>query len=299
MKAYSTSLVAILATSIIACLPEPESLGITDQELDSSVRFHENFFADGDPGQCKGTVGVQSAAMGTWTSNVLIDSDDRPGGCRQQFGVTDPEGLVSGLALAVNFFGDGDAQQCGDSGLHPIPVTGFTFPSFSSSYRIDTDDRSGGCWQVFSVSGRNDIVLDIQFLPTDNGGQCGNSGLQTATSQRNASFRINTDNRSGGCTERFRLRRTSCGDQSCDANENRTTCPIDCERCGDSVCGIGEPGVCGFDCPVCGDDVCGINEPGVCNSDCPVCGDGVCGQNEDFMCPADCNNCGAFICEPE
>ncbi len=279
MRSHSALLIATFAVSISACFSEPASLGGKEQELDSSAVFYENFASDGgDPGQCGGTVGVQGAPMGSWTTDVFIDADHRSGGCRQQFGVADPEGLLTGLSLAVNFFGDGNADQCVNSGLHPIPVTSSTTPNWSTSYGIDTDGRSGGCRQVFSISGRNDIVLDVQFLPTGDPGQCGNAGLQSATSQRNASFRIDTDDRSGGCTERFRLRRTFCGDAICTLDETTTTCPSDCV--------------------ICGDGVCSPNEPGQCPVDCPVCGDGVCSPGEFFECPSDCGRCGVRECEP-
>jgi hypothetical protein len=275
----SALLAATLATSTMACLADPAEsprTGATEQALDSSVALHENFFADGDPGQCGGT-GMQSAAMGNWTSNVLIDTDNRSGGCQQQFGVTDPEGLLPGLSLAVNFFGDGDAGQCGNSGLHPIPITNITTPSLSTPYGIDTDGRSGGCWQVFSLSGRSDVVMDVQFLPTADGGQCGNSGTQTATTDRNASFRIDTDNRSGGCTERLRLRRPFCGDGLC-YNESFDSCPSDCPPpCGDGICSPGE----------------------TCFADCgrPPCGDGFCDFGEIDTCPMDCGVCDGRFCE--
>jgi len=277
MRGYSTLLVASFTTSTIACVSPPVSVGVSDQELDSSVSFYENFVSDGgDSGQCGGTVGVQSAPLGSWTSNVFIDADHRSGGCRQQFAVTDPEGVLPGLGLAVNFFGDGDATQCVDSGLHPIPVANSASPNWSTSYGIDTDHRPGGCRQVFSVSGRDDIVLDVEFLATSDGGQCGNAGLQTATNQRNASFRIDTDDRSGGCTERFRLRRPFCGDGICGANETVTTCPSDCEICGDGVCGPDEPGACPSDCPICGDGVCSFDEFRTCPSDCGICDTSFC-----------------------
>jgi hypothetical protein len=279
MRICSTILATALTTSIIAC-SEPASLGVAEQELDTSALFYENFTADGfDTGECGGTTGVQAAPMGSWTSNVFIDTDDRRAGCRQQFAVTDPEGVLSSLSLAVNFFADGDAGQCKDSGLHAIPVTNSTSPSWGTSYGIDTDQRPGGCRQVFSVSGRADIALDVQFVPTGDGGQCGNAGQQTATSRRDASFRIDTDGRPGGCNERFRLRRMSCGDGICDPdnNEDRTTCPSDCESCGDGVCGP--------------------TEPGHCAEDCPVCNDGVCGAGEIFTCPSDCGICDTHFCE--
>ena len=183
---------------------DPSGPSSTEQGVSSpSVFFLENFFADGDAGQCGGT-GFQAAAMETWTSAVIIDTDSRSGGCQQQFGVFDPTGVVSGLTLNVNFFADGDAGQCGAPGNHPFPVTASL--QVSSPYRIDTDDRPGGCQQVFSLGGRADVGLDVEFLPTGNSGQCGNIGTFTVTSSNPVALRLDTDSRAGGCTQRFRLR---------------------------------------------------------------------------------------------
>jgi hypothetical protein len=286
-------LAAVFATSMIACLSEPVSTGVTEQEVDTSVLFYENFFGDG--GQCSGTVGVQSASMGTWTSNVTIDADSRPGGCSQQFAVADPENLLPGLALSVNFFADGDPGQCGSPGSRSIPVS--STPQFSSLYGIDTDGRSGGCWQVFSLSGRSDIVLDVEFLPTPggDGGQCGSAGQRTVTTQTTQSFRIDTDNRSGGCTERFRLRRPFCGDGLC-YNEDVSSCAADCSVCGDNLCtGPENAFTCG-DCAVCDDGICSPGERFSCPSDCSTCGNGFCDFGEIDTCPSDCS-CGRFGCE--
>lgn len=212
-------LVLGLAMSSVALLPacmsqderdaqNPDDLdGVASAQQDVSsplVFFAENFFADGDGGQCGGRNGTQLVSMENFTEAVRIDTDNRGGGCQQQFGVFDPTGVVSGLALNVNFFADGDAGQCGSPGNHPIPV-GPTL-AFSSPYRIDTDDRGGGCQQVFSLSGRNDVGLDIEFLPDGDAGQCGNIGTFTVTSSNSVAFRLDTDSRGGGCTQRFRLR---------------------------------------------------------------------------------------------
>lgn len=170
-----------------------------------SVMFLENFVANGDAGQCGGATGFQIAPMGTWTSNIVIDADGRSGWCEQNLGVYDPTRLLSGLSLSMNFFGNGDANQCKFSGLHTIPVDSSQWP-LSSAIGIDTDNRPGGCWQVFSMSGRSDVVLDVEFLANGNA-QCGNTGSFTLAQNGSLSFLIDTDNRAGGCTQRFRLRR--------------------------------------------------------------------------------------------
>ncbi|EYF03103.1 putative lipoprotein [Chondromyces apiculatus DSM 436] len=173
---------------------------------EESVVFHENFYGDGDLGQCNNKAyGHVSATMGAWTPKIRIDTDGRSGGCYQQFGITDPASTLRTLKVEVNFYANGDGGQCNNPGLRTIPISSDAV-QWSSRYRIDTDDRSGGCYQVFKVSGRDDIGLDVEFLPDGDGGQCGLSGTKTATSTNQAKFLIDTDGRSGGCTQRFRLR---------------------------------------------------------------------------------------------
>jgi hypothetical protein len=197
---------ASLAVMLPACvsMDEDSSSGTSEQEVTSPIVFFaETFTADGDPGQCGGT-GTQIIPMEQWTGNIVIDTDNRAGGCQQQFAVFDPTNVVSGLSLNVNFFGDGDASQCGSPGNHPFSAAPTL--SFSTPYRIDTDNRSGGCQQVFELFGRSDVALDVDFEPTGDAGQCGNFGLRTVTLNNPVTFRLDTDGRSGGCTQRFRLR---------------------------------------------------------------------------------------------
>lgn len=181
------------------------NLTITCRE---AVFLHQNFYADSDASQCNALAyGYMRAGLGEWTPTIRIDTDGRWGGCLQQFGVTDPTGVVSGLQLAVNFYGDGDADQCNSPGYRQIPVTSSTTAQWSSAYRIDADSRSGGCWQVFYLNGRSDMVLDIEFTAESDAGQCNNAGMHTVTAGNPVAIRIDTDERDGGCRQRFRLRR--------------------------------------------------------------------------------------------
>ncbi len=190
----------------LTVLPSPlpvVSVSLGANPVFSNVSFNENFFADGDPGQCGGT-GFQSAPIGTWTTPILIDADGRFGGCQHQFGITDPWNSLAGLSMNLNFAPTDDAGQCGSSGDHAIPIT--TSHLVSDPIRIDTDNRAGGCLETFSLRGRNDIALNIEFLPTADSGQCENAGVATATENSPATFFIDTDDRASGCTQRFRLR---------------------------------------------------------------------------------------------
>jgi hypothetical protein len=173
-----------------------------------AVFLHQNFYADIDANQCNGgAYGAMRAGLGEWTPSVRIDTDGRSGGCIQQFSVTDPTGVVSGLQLAVNFYGDGNAEQCNNPGYRQIPVTSSNAPQWSSSYRIDADSRTGGCWQVFYLSGRSDLALDVEFTADGDANQCNYAGTHTVTASNSVAIRIDTDERVGGCRQRFRLRR--------------------------------------------------------------------------------------------
>jgi hypothetical protein len=132
--------------------------------------IHGNFWGDGNIGQCNGAAyGIQSAWVGQWTNTVLIDADSRSGGCYLQFAIVDPDSTLVGLQVNVDFESDGgNADQCNYAGLRSIPIDSSS-PTWSTAYRIDTDSRDGGCLQTFSLSGRSDVVLDINFTTNGDG----------------------------------------------------------------------------------------------------------------------------------
>ena len=67
-----------------------------------------------------------------------------------------------------------------------------------------------------------------------------------------------------------------CGDESCDAGENRNNCFEDCLE----------------DSGRCGDDVCGPDEDLRHCPECSICGDGNCTTGEGCdICPQDCGEC--------
>lgn len=170
------------------------------------VRFYHKFWADGDPGQCNGAfMGTDEVGFGEWTHEVRIDADRRPGGCFQQFAIRDPDSVLAGLRITVDFRPDG-VGQCDEPGNRIIPITTTGELTYSPRYRIDTDERPGGCLETFSIEGRNDIFMDVSIIPDGDSNQCGNPGTHTVQSGSPAQIRIDTDGRPGGCRERFRLR---------------------------------------------------------------------------------------------
>ena len=108
------------------------------------LRIRIDFYADGDAAQCKNQGPREipvSAAAGVFSSVYGIDTDGRFGGCQQEFSL---EGRDD-IALDVRLEADGDAGQCGNTGLHTV-VQGS-----SVRLRLDTDHRYGGCLQRFRL----------------------------------------------------------------------------------------------------------------------------------------------------
>ncbi|MBI2082480.1 MAG: DUF4215 domain-containing protein [Deltaproteobacteria bacterium] len=95
-----------------------------------------------------------------------------------------------------------------------------------------------------------------------------------------------------------------CGNGTCDAWENRASCPADCPiSCGDRICEGSETNLtCAADClDSCGNRTCDTGETSVtCPADCPVvCGNGNCETGEsNASCAADCpTSCGNNVCD--
>jgi hypothetical protein len=209
-RKFLESLVFLVPLALVA--PErsraDEPLQSEEAELSAEIEpfFFINFFADGDAGQCNGLAnGVQATALGDWSQAIRLDTDNRPGGCFQQFAIFDPGHLLDGLVLEVNIFPDGQAQ-CDSPGERIIPISASGIV-WSSAYRIDTDNRPGGCQQVFTLEGRDDIVFDVAFFSDGNSGQCGGIGVHTVDTSGGAQIRLDMDQRDGGCRQQFNLRR--------------------------------------------------------------------------------------------
>jgi hypothetical protein len=163
----------------------------------------------GDAGQC-GNWGQQWAASG-WTIPIRFDTDNRSGGCQLAFGISDPQLSLGGLTLTYQWqvIPGSDSRQCGNQGTFQMPMTSYRV--FGTPIVVDTDDKSGGCNLTFTMSGRNDVALDIQFWPDGDAGQCLNylpqGQYRTVRAGTPVTIGINTDGRSGGCQFSLRLRR--------------------------------------------------------------------------------------------
>ena len=176
--------------------------------------FLLNFFAAGDGGQCWNQ-GAAGARAGELTPPITIDTDGRSGGCEQQFAIYDGASTLSGLSASVDFGAHpgSDVGQCWtfrSDGQHyheSIPVVqGYSssWTAWSPPLGIDTDNRAGWCDQTFDVAGRDDVALEVQFLPNGSG-QCLNPGTHFAVRGRPVTIGLDTDSRPGGCQQQFRL----------------------------------------------------------------------------------------------
>jgi hypothetical protein len=173
----------------------------------------QRFYADGDGGQCQGATGNRAVALGTWTPTMVVDTDNRGGGCFQQLAVFDPTGALAGTTLRADFAPTpgADAGQCGGAGSRIIPIVGAVagaWSTWSDGYRIDTDSRGGGCELTLRVEGRADVVMDVSWQPTAgaDAGQCQRAGTWSAFVGHPATIVLDTDGRSGGCQQSLRLR---------------------------------------------------------------------------------------------
>ncbi|MEW2574011.1 hypothetical protein [Streptomyces sp. NPDC047070] len=167
------------------------------------------FNADGDAGQCGGRTGEQWAPSPDWTQPIRFDTDGRSGGCQLAFGVYDPDRALAGASISYSLqpSAGGDGGQCGNyQGTYAMPI--LPIPVFGQTVRLDTDGRPGWCNLTFTVTGN--IVLDVQFYPDGDAGQCPDA---LPAGQYRSGFvgtpvtvKIDADGRSGGCEFLLRLR---------------------------------------------------------------------------------------------
>lgn len=199
--------VAVTAAATATVLPAPHAQATS--RLFTPPEIGIRFNPDGDPGQCGGRTGDQWHSVRNWTDAIRLDTDGRRGGCQLAFGLYDPDGSLQGLSLTYGFAATsgGDPGQCGNQGVHRMPIRGDA-RAFGPSIRIDTDNRPGGCTLTFAIPTIRDYyALDIQYDADGAAGQCVNTGYHWAETDRGpVTIGIDTDNRPGGCRLQIRLR---------------------------------------------------------------------------------------------
>jgi hypothetical protein len=96
--------------------------------------------------------------------------------------------------------------QCGDNwNVNEVPINR-SF-SFGEPVRVDSDSRPGWCDLTFTVSGRDDVVLEVLWKAENDTNQClgASDTWQPVVSGLPLTIGIDTDGRPGGCGLSFRL----------------------------------------------------------------------------------------------
>ena len=137
------------------------------------------------------------------------------------------------------------------------------------------------------------VIYEITVNPAATGATCGDG---TCDDEEDCN----------ACVDDCGTCMAACGNGVCEDGENNNECADDCEpECGNGACEIGENNNdCANDCAVaCGNAACESGENNNnCGDDCPVtCGNAACEAGEDNdNCPDDCAvTCGNGACEAD
>lgn len=174
-----------------------------------------NWYPDGDGGQCGGGAGRNLCAkVNSFTNYYRDDTDNRGGGCQMQWGIFSArhEDWFKNIQLCYRWWPDGDGGQCG-GGANRLLCANVN--SYTSFYRDDTDNRSGGCqmqWMLYVPSNAprwiKHVWLCYDWYADGNASQCGGGAQQGLCAQANSytsPYRDDTDKRSGGCQMRWAI----------------------------------------------------------------------------------------------
>lgn len=161
------------------------------------------------------------APINTWTRYLAIDTDDRLGGCSLWFGLNNADGSLNGMQLSYTYTVNpgGDAGQCQYQSSTPRPIRYFPLAMdwpvwIDPPIGLHTDDRHGYCNLKLSMSGRNDIGLDVRYWYVEgttssqciNASQASPQQFWTVRTDHPVEIGLNTDDSGGACFLAFRLR---------------------------------------------------------------------------------------------
>jgi len=213
MKVISTVLLLPMMLAACTTANRPFVAAIEDAKRNNTAKLAHWFQADGDDTQCEGQWGPQFAEINNFTPDVRVNTDNRSGGCFQRFSVIDPNDLLAGLDIRMEFGPVGaDTGEC--ESTFGIPATikltrVKDVPGWTAQIRINTDDRpEQGCYQKWTfVDGPPGYAFDIAYRADGDLGQCGNTTGSYHRIKKGDSVTIvfNTDGRPGGCWLRYRL----------------------------------------------------------------------------------------------
>jgi hypothetical protein len=245
-----------------------------------------------------------------------VESDD-------SLDITDELGTRGDALTGAQFWHDlraysGTSGQC-NSGVNISE--GKALGQWTTRMRIDTDSRSGGCYQKFGIldpSGElSGLVLSVDFhgqANTTGDGQCDSPGIYqvpVGTSLAwTPSWGIDTGGNPGGCVQAFSISGRS--DVALDVKFEDDGFNGQCDNAGTHTVTSAASKSIVFDMDdrgggcfqsfrlrmmACGDAVCDPGE--TCDADCIICGDGICnGSETESSCLTDCDPCGNGYCAP-
>jgi hypothetical protein len=191
----------------------------------ATAEFGIRFKDDSNNGQCRvddGSSGesVQWVPEGQWTLPLVLDTDNRSGGCGIWFGFNNQDGSLTGFNLNYTYTESpgGANGQCPGVGpatqVVPIlPIPFFFRYWMDPRITVDTDHRPGWCDLTLTATGRADVKLDVLWEFNGDGGQCHGAQLLGRNEYRTVevgglpvNMGFDTDNRGGACFLSFRLR---------------------------------------------------------------------------------------------
>ncbi len=110
------------------------------------------WYAVGGGGQCGGTaVRAVCINVGHYTTEYRDDTDGRGGGCRMSWALLVPAiapQWLRDIQLCYKWHPDGDEGQCGGRVGRELCARANDWTTY---YRDDTDERSGGCQMAWSL----------------------------------------------------------------------------------------------------------------------------------------------------
>lgn len=198
--------------------------GAAPDGVRATTEFGVRFKDDTNNGQCRvddGSSGdsVQWVGEGQWTLPLVLDTDNRSGGCGIWFGFNNRDFSLTGFNLTYEYTesaGGANGQCPGVAGPQIVPIMPLPLSLrfwMDPRITVDTDGRPGWCDLTLTATGRTDVVLDVLWEYNGDGGQCHgalplgwNQYRTVQTGALPVTLGFDTDNRGGACFLSFRLR---------------------------------------------------------------------------------------------
>ena len=172
---------------------------------------------EGTSSQCQGPSHTCSgwSSNPAWTQSFRDDTDDRSGGCHYQWRIEAHETINPRQEYRLCFQETEGSSQC--QGTRSSCTGWSQTPSWTQTFRDDTDDRGGGCSYAWKIEFRESAPSNdfsrcrVCFVETEGSSQCQGyryscSGWSTSEDPAwTLPFRDDTDDRGGGCKYQWYL----------------------------------------------------------------------------------------------